>query len=297
MRHDQTLLAIGLAILGFACFSVTDIAGKYLITRYGMFELSFWYGLLSLLSLLPVAHKLGGWSATFKTKKMHWHMLRTLLACAIPVLNIYALAHIQLVDFYTIVFIAPFLTALIAIPFIKESVPLKRWLIIGGGFLGVVIGLRPDINGIGLPVLAVMTTATFFSLRSLIVPKMGAQETLLSLGLYPYIGITLFSLIGMLIFEQVRFMAPPDMLIIMISSPLGIIGIITTSVAFRMAPAAAVAPTHYTQMIWGLLFGYLIFSDIPDLWMMIGAGIVCICGIALIFSEGKGLRFFSRRRI
>lgn len=280
---NERLLALFLAVTGFAFFSATDIAGKILIEKYNAFHLTFWYGVILMFTLMVLAPFLGGWKATIQTKKLKWHIARAALTGFIPILNIYALSEMQLVNFYTIVFVSPFLTALIAIPFINEHVPLRRWLIILGGFAGVAIGMRPDIYGLSWAAVAVMITALSFSLRSLIVPKMGNQETLLSLGFYPTLGIILCGLVGTT--DNLMPPAALDFMLLGFASVLGAAGLIMNSAAFRMAPASAVAPTHYTQMIWGLIFGYLLFADIPDFWMIVGASIVCGCGVALIFTE------------
>ena len=63
------------------------------------------------------------------------------------------------------------------------------------------------------------------------------------------------------------------------------IGFIAVSLAYRVAAAAAVAPTMYVQLLWGLAFGYFIFADRPDGWMLLGAGVIIVSGIYLVKSE------------
>ena len=73
--------------------------------------------------------------------------------------------------------------------------------------------------------------------------------------------------------------------IFMIAGALAASGMICVSKAFIYADAALVSPFVYTQMIWAVLFGYLIFGDVPTLWMMTGAGIIIASGLALIMLE------------
>jgi drug/metabolite transporter (DMT)-like permease len=62
-------------------------------------------------------------------------------------------------------------------------------------------------------------------------------------------------------------------------------GVLCVSLAFRLANAALVAPFLYTEMIWGLIFGYLLFSDVPDFWMLLGTAIIISSGLYLILVE------------
>ena len=63
------------------------------------------------------------------------------------------------------------------------------------------------------------------------------------------------------------------------------LGIIGVSLAFKNADSALITPLLYSEMIWAILFGVLIFSDYPDLWMLVGAGIIIVSGIYLISRE------------
>jgi len=54
---------------------------------------------------------------------------------------------------------------------------------------------------------------------------------------------------------------------------------------FSTAAAAIVAPFHYIQMLWAILFGYIIFNDRPDIWIGLGAAIIIASGVWLIRHE------------
>ncbi len=273
--------AIALAYLGFFLYAIVDVTGKSLAHQMSAFEFTFWFSIPALLSLMVLSPWLGGLKTTLRTTKMKWHLLRAVLTAFIPALNFYALAHMSLVNFYTIVFTAPFFTALLSIPFLKEKVPVSNFILICVGFAGVLLAMRPDINDIGWPEIAVLVTAFTFAFRNLIVPKMGKQETLLSYGLYSYLAIMLASAGPVLMDFEL-----PDLhtaALLCIGGISGGIGIVVGSVAFRMAPPSLVASTHYSQILWGLIFGVALFHDYPDIWDLSGAAIVSGCGLALIW--------------
>ena len=57
--------------------------------------------------------------------------------------------------------------------------------------------------------------------------------------------------------------------------------------AFRSAPAAIVSPFQYTSILWGLVFGYAVFGDLPDAIMLIGAAIVVASGLYILYRETR----------
>ena len=57
--------------------------------------------------------------------------------------------------------------------------------------------------------------------------------------------------------------------------------------AHRLAPASILAPFIYTQLIWVSISGYLVFSDLPNHWTLIGAAIVIASGLYLLYRERK----------
>lgn len=277
--HFRTAL---LALSGFLLFSVTDVWAKLLTADLNAFEISFWSASTGLLFLVFCSQWLGGLKNTLRTEKLRWHLVRALLTAFIQVLNFVALKGMPLVNFYTIVFIAPFVTVVLAAIFFHEKVSWKSWALIAGGFCGVLIAMRPSIEGIGIPEMAILLSAIFFSVRNMTVAKMGAQETILSYGFYTYAGIAVYSFAMLAVYGEVR-PAPPDTWLMLLGlGALGAIGVILVSFSFRTGPTSVAAPMHYSQIVWGILFGGFIFHDIPDKWDLIGAAIVCICGIFLI---------------
>jgi drug/metabolite transporter (DMT)-like permease len=57
--------------------------------------------------------------------------------------------------------------------------------------------------------------------------------------------------------------------------------------AFSSAPASVITPFGYTNLIWATLFGYIVFSEFPDPFTFIGAGIIILSGLYILRSERK----------
>jgi drug/metabolite transporter (DMT)-like permease len=56
---------------------------------------------------------------------------------------------------------------------------------------------------------------------------------------------------------------------------------------FRMAPPALVAPFQYTQMVWAVIYGYIIFNDLPGIWTIIGSLVIAASGLFILWRETK----------
>jgi drug/metabolite transporter (DMT)-like permease len=101
------------------------------------------------------------------------------------------------------------------------------------------------------------------------------------------------SLVSVLVFLPVatmNFAVPEakDMLIFLGMGLFGSAGGLAIAYAFQNAPSAAViAPTHYTQIVWGTLIGYIFFSEVPHLQTIIGAGVIAVAGLYLIYGEAR----------
>jgi S-adenosylmethionine uptake transporter len=79
--------------------------------------------------------------------------------------------------------------------------------------------------------------------------------------------------------------APPSMAVLAFTMVIGlcsILGSLLVSRAFMLAPAAVIAPVHYTQILWGLCFGAALFGEFPDGWTLLGAGVIIFAGLLLV---------------
>ena len=145
--------------------------------------------------------------------------------------------------------------------------------------------MRPSTAGIDWIMLAPLGASIFAALL-FISTKSLTEESDFKLGFYPSFiaGVLCIPLMFYFGFK----MPTLNHLIYYIISGIGInIGIILVSKAYAGAPSATIAPFHYSQILWGVCFGYFVFNDLPDLMTWIGTGIIIISGLYLIFFEHK----------
>lgn len=283
-RLNPTQKGIFCAFIGFTAFSFADINAKWLTGHYSIFQVLFMDHAIASLALLALTPWFGGFKALLRTQKAKIHALRCLINIVLTMLLVYSFSILPLADIYTFIFAMPFFAALLGIVLYKEIPKKAEWIAIILGFIGVLLALQPGTSGFDprllWSVLCGVLVALLFGLsRSL------QGENVISLGVWTLIGTVIVNgIITALNFTPI----PPAHLGIFLMAGLFLAaGMIFTSLGFRMAPAAAVSPILYTEMIWALIFGLIIFGDIPGPWTMLGAAIIIGSGLYLIMAERR----------
>lgn len=281
------LKAILLICAGYASFSAGDAVVKYLGSSYDARSTVFYaYGFL-LLFLLVFSHYMGGIQTIRHTSQFKRHCVRGMLFAVALLLFFYGLQNVGMAEAYTLLFITPFLSILIAIPYFRERVHLKRWLIVAAGFAGVLIVLRPGLGSPTPAAYGILLAALIFAVVDIMARKLGKDEKLITFAFFPAI----FSIITMSIWLAIsRDLQLPPLSDLPLFAAVGFchfLGIMATSRAYTLAPMATVSPFHYTQLVWGVIYGYFLFNELPDQWTMAGAVVIVASGLALIRQETK----------
>lgn len=287
MRLSPSIKGILFSAAGFTSWALGDAIIKYLTGFYTIYAIVF-YGAVTVSVFFTMASPwMGGLRQTFASKKLKWHLLRGVLFFIQMVMVIYGFSQMTMAKTYAIVFSAPFMTAILSVFLLKEKICPRQWLAILTGFAGILIILRPGMVPLDAPVLSVLGGAFIFSLANIAVrfiEKPGEHtETMLSWGLLPELVVTLCS--GALFIPDFVFPAAVHLPLIGLMALSSATGMTLIALAFRAAAPATVAPFHYVQMLWGVILGYLVFGDVLDFWVGVGAAVVIGSGLWLIWQE------------
>jgi drug/metabolite transporter (DMT)-like permease len=285
--------AIALMILAITFFSALDTSAKYLGQHYGLpvtqVAWSRFIGqFMALMVLVPVFGSLS-LPDLFRTKHLKLQLVRSVLMASTTVLNFLALQTLRLDQAITIVFLAPLVVALLAGPFLGEWVGWRRLVAIAVGFTGVAVAMAPTdltagTTGFNIGVLYSLSAMLAYALFMLLTRYMAAFDP-------PMVTLFYSMFVGTLLGAPIAYLAwttPPDLQAWLMLASLGFFGGMGHWLflhAYRLAPASAVAPFLYFQLISMISFGYLVFSDIPDAQTLVGAAIVVASGIYLFHRE------------
>lgn len=285
-RNTQAIL---LGILSFAAFAVSDATGKLLTDHYDVWQIIAWNALFTAGLILVASFFMQGPKVIAQTKCLKVHLLRGFCNLGVSILIVLAFMQLQLAVIYTLLFVAPFISSLLAVVFFREKLSIHGVLAICGGFTGVLVVMRPGVEALNLWLFIPLATTLFVSglwLLSRLVPE---DEPMLNLAFYP----STFNLVITLPISLYTAGLPGvyDLPYFFLCGIMLVTGLISGTYAFRMGKTSVISPLHYTQMLWGIVFGYLIFADVPDFWTLIGAVIIIGSGLYLIFKETRMTKF------
>jgi drug/metabolite transporter (DMT)-like permease len=264
-------------------FCLMDVCLKLLAPHYPSMQIAALRGLTSLpLILLWVA--VTGGLRHVRTTRWGLHLLRGALAALMLSLFAFALRELPLAEAYSLFFIAPLLITALAVPFLGERVDARRWAAIVIGLGGVLIVLRPDASRmINLGSLAVLVAASAYALSAITVRMLGRTESTQGMVLWLLVLLSLFATAAAWSdWVAIRREHWPVLAGLAFS---GAIGQYAITEAFKETAASIIAPFEYTALAWGIGLDWLIWSALPDRFMLIGASVIIASGIYLIRRE------------
>jgi drug/metabolite transporter (DMT)-like permease len=284
-QRRQRLIGIALMCGAVALFACLDAVAKYLNTELDSLQIAWArYTSAFVLTLIvsnPITH-----NDLLRTRSIKLQIIRSLLLVASTALNFLALRWLQLDEALSIIFTFPFIVAIISGPLLDEWIGWRRWSAICFGFAGVLLITRPGFGGMhpaALITLAGTTCYAFYAVITRIVSRVDSNQT--SLFYANFIG-------AMVMLPVIPFVwqAPRDWVIALMLTMTGVLG--STGHFFliaghKLAPASTLSPFIYTQLIWVVILGYLVFDHLPNGWTLAGAAMVIGSGLYLLYRERK----------
>ena len=271
-----------MALLAFGLFASHDALVKILGSQYSIFQIIFFSGLFAFVpvTLMMTADKAADNFRPHRPWLLAARMTTGVIsmACAF-----YAFTRLSLAETYALLFATPLLITVLAVPLLGEVVRLRRWIAVLVGLAGVLVVLRPGAADLNLGHLAALTAACGSALSAIIIRKVGGAERPAVLILFP-----MFANIGVMALMLPQVYQPVELADLALMASVGLLAMLaqlSIIAAYRSAPAVVVAPVQYSQILWATLFGYLIFNDVPDKWVFIGAGIIILSGLFVVLRE------------
>jgi drug/metabolite transporter (DMT)-like permease len=218
-----------------------------------------------------------------RTRRPWMQAGRSVLLLLSTACNFFALQYLQVAQTTSIMFAAPLLVALAAGPLLGEWIGPRRLAAIGVGFVGVLIITRPGFGGMHPAALLSVFGTACYALYAISTRVLAGSDssatTLFYSGLAGVVLVTPF----------VPFVwSTPSLLVALMMAATGVFGAVghwLLILAHARAPAPVLAPFLYTQLIWVVILGCLVFGDLPDYWTLIGASVVIASGMYLLYRE------------
>ena len=272
-----------LILLAYLSFGILDTIQKTAVQYHSVFQLLFIKYLFCLLFSFFIARK-------NKVKKFYIsnnykiQITRCILSTLESCFFVLSFRYLALADAHTIGSLSPVLVLVFSYIILKEKISLSTWIAIIFSFAGVILIMRPGIN-IFNPYLIIPLLAAFFYSLYQIATRLNAEHDNNETMLF-YNG--LIGSIITLVFSYF-FWQPLHAFSFIFFIFVGLFfcaGLYLQIKALSISPASILAPYHYSIIIWAILFGFLVYNEIPDIFTLFGAIIIVASGI-FIFRYSK----------
>ena len=273
-----------LALLAYAVYSWSDAAVKALGGGLTVFEIGFYAAVISSICIVLTTPKGENWLHFWRMKRPWAVQARALSGASASVLGVIAFTSIPLAEVYALIFLAPLFVTLLSVVVLKEHVGPWRWFAVVAGFVGVLLVVRPGFRELELGHLAALVIALLAAISVILMRSLSAHETRTTMLGFLMLYVLLFNLVGM---TATSFALPTlhQTSILMVTGVLAAIGNICLLRATRFAPANQLAPMHYSQIVWAVIIGALIFNENPDTISVLGLAIIAGSGLLTVTRE------------
>ncbi|WP_166417225.1 DMT family transporter [Cochlodiniinecator piscidefendens] len=284
-NDKQNLRASLYGLMAFGIFSSHDVIIKVLGNSYSSFQLVFFSALFGFpfITIMLIKDQVPG---TLRPKHPWWLSLRCGSALVSAVGAFFAFGVLPLAEVYAILFAAPLLITILAIPILGETVRLRRGLAVAFGLVGVLVVLRPGGTEFSLGHVAAMAAAVSGALNSIVARKIGPEERSVVMVLYPV--MTNFIAMGIALPFVYQPMPIGDLGAFVLVALMVLLAMICLVNAYQLGDAVMVAPTQYSQIIWAIMFGAIFFDEFPDQTTLVGVGIIILSGLYILKRESTG---------
>ena len=269
---------------------------KTLAAGYPFGEIVFFRSSFALLPLLLWLAWQGDLIDAVRTRDIVGHFKRGFIGTASMSFGFASLAYLPLHDSIAIGYASPLIVVVLAALVLKEKVRLYRWTAVAVGFVGVLIMLSPYLNrgntfsgdfspGPTLGAILAFAGACCSAGATMQVRRLTLTEKTGAIVFWFFILASALSF-STIVFGW-RMPNATDFGLFAFSGILGGIGQILITQSYRHADTSVIAPFEYTTMIWALLLGWFVFSELPTNTMLVGASIVAATGLFIVWREHK----------
>jgi len=296
------------ALAAVVAFAVNDAVIKFLSGDYPLYQVMFVRSVVGLIFVVAVLVPLTGTLQMLRTERLKLHILRGLCVVLANFCFFLALAALPLADAVAIFFVSPLLISVFSVIFLREYVGPRRWAAILLGFVGVLVVVRPGTSAFQMASLLPLVAAFGYAFLHILTRRIGGTEN--ATAMVFYIQATFFAVSttaglalghggfdnfahpsAVFLLRAWEWPAPFDLSLMVFSGVVTSLGGYMISQAYSRSEAALVAPFEYIALPLSVVFGIVLFGEIPDRVALSGIALILTAGLVLIWREAA-----SRRR-
>jgi drug/metabolite transporter (DMT)-like permease len=279
-QRSARLAGIALMLVSVGMFAFGDALGKFIVATYSVGQLLLLRAIAALIVLAPSIWRRRG---EFLRLERPWlQFLRVVLSALEVAAFFLATVYLPLADVITYYLATPiFVTALSAIV-LREHVGWRRWSAVLIGFCGVLIALRPSAQTVSWPAMIALAGCMAFAALMLITRSLRATPDIV-LASSQFMGT--FTLGAALAPFGWITPTPGSLGFFAAAGCISVCALLCGNRSLKLAPASVVVPYQYSMIIWAVMFGYLVFGDVPSVATIAGAAIIIGAGFYIFLRE------------
>ena len=278
--RSARLAGIGLMLLSIFMFSFGDAMGKFMVATYSVGQLLWLRASAALLVLLPMVWKS---RADFLHLERPWLQLLRITLSTLEVAAFFlATVYLPLADVITYYLAGPiFVTAMSGLV-LGEQIGWRRWTAILVGFCGVLIALRPSAQTISWPAMIALGGSLSFAVLMLITRSLRATPDIV-LATTQFGGTFILGAV----LSPIGWVTPSvgSLALFFTAGIISVAALLCVNRSLKLAPASVVVPYQYSMIVWAVIFGFVVFGDVPSWATIVGAAIIIAAGLYIFLRE------------
>lgn len=289
------LKGVLLGFMAFAAFAFSDAFVKSLRGSLPAYEAVFFGAALGLTALPFLKGRRDRWHEAVVAQRQGLWLIRAMASAVGSIAAVVAFTALPMAEAFALIFLMPIFVTIMSVLVLKEHVGWRRWSAVVAGFVGVLVVLRPGFRVLGIGHLAALVCGLCGAISMIAMRLAGPHEKRITLYGAGVIGSMLVS--GALMLAEFRWLGASQWTLLLGYGLLAALASVLVMLATQNAPANHVAPTQYSQMLWAVLLGYVVFGDPLDWPMAIGIAIILGAGLFTFIREGQVTRWWKRARL
>ena len=277
-RLNRTQQGILLVIVAMACFAVLDGMAKYLGPLVPL-VVAMWFRYMFQVTITGAVLLPRRGLALFKTRHPWLQALRGLSLAVSSSLAFLSLRYMPVAEFTAILTLTPMVITLVSVRAMGERVSWLRWVLLAGGLVGALMVIQPDGDDFHWPLLMplalVLVSTGFQLLTSYLMRHDNPGTTHFLTGAVACVIATIA-----LPFFWKTPVGTSLWLMVCLLGVLSTLGHYLMILAYSLASPAMLTPYLYFQIAFATLAGWLVFTQVPDRWSLLGIAMIAVCGVA-----------------
>ena len=279
-------------VLSGLFFSLAAAAVRHLTQDMHFIEIAFFRSLFGVLVFLPWFWRVR--LSGFRTRHSSWYLARGVSSVVAMFLWFGALSLMPIADATSISFSQPIFISIAAVILLSEPMRANRWIGLVVGFAGTLIILRPGFAEINVGALMVLGGAVFIAGSAIIVKIVARDDSPDMIAMYQVLYMLPMTFAAALFvwtwptWEQLVLAA--------------LVGVFSTFAqraytrAYALADASAVTPFDFMRLPFAVVLGFVLFTELPDLWTLVGGVVIFVSSMLVVRGEtGRRNRLRSSR--